>query len=117
MTNVEIYENLKALQNRAFNLSKKDKSFIVETSKSLNINFVERGKGCVNCYNDQIIILLIAIKKLVTVTENKNSIYKMVNGKNINWRGIIINDETLTDEIAEKFISNLKNWFIFIEKK
>jgi hypothetical protein len=116
MTNVEIYENLKALQNRAFNLSKKDRDFIKSASMELNVGFNPKSR-CMDCYRDQIIILLIAVKKHVSVIENKSSVYKMVNGKNIKWRGQIINDETLTDELAEKFISNLKNWFIFIEKK
>lgn len=116
MTHAEIYENLKALQNRAFSLSKKDREFIRETSKELNVDFSPRPR-CEDCYKDQIIILLIAVKKHISVVENNSTSYKMVNNKNINWRGIIINDETLTDEIAEKFISNVKNWFIFIEKK
>jgi hypothetical protein len=110
------YNDLKALQNRAFSLSKKDKSFIKETSKELNVEFSPRSR-CEDCYRDQIIILLIEIKKHISVIENKSCSYKMVNGKNIKWRGKIINDETLTDDLAKDFISNLKNWSNFIAKK
>jgi len=118
----EIYNDLKALRVKAFALSKKDKEFIRETSKSFNIDFNERGSSCVDCYRDQIIILSIAAKKHLTIVENETTGYKMVTGKSIKWRQIkwrehVINNETITDEIAEKFISNVKNWFIFIEKK
>jgi len=113
----EIYNDLKALRVKAFALSKKDKEFIRETSKSFNIDFNERGSSCVDCYRDQIIILSIAAKKHLTIIENETTGYKMVNDKSIKWREHVINNETITDEIAEKFISNVKNWFIFIEKK
>lgn len=116
MSNEEIYNELKALRVKAFALSKKDKEFIREASKVLNVAFNPLSR-CEDCYRDQIIILTIEVKKYLTVIENESSVYKMVNNKSINWRGVIINNETVTDEIAEKFIKNVKNWFIFIEKK
>ncbi len=112
----EIYENLKALQNRAFSLSKKDREFIRDLSNELKVSFTPRSK-CADCYKDQIIILVIEVKKHVTIIENSNTVYKMVNSKNINWRGFKINDETITDELADKFISNVRNWSNFIQKK
>jgi len=112
----EIYNELKALQNRAFSLSKKDREFIRNTSKLLNVPFYPKSK-CEDCYKDQIIILAIEVKKSLSVIENNSTSYKMVNGKSIKWRGININDETITDEIAEKFILNVKNSINFIQKK
>lgn len=112
----EIYNELKALKLKAFSLSKKDRAFIRDTSKELSVEFNPRSK-CEDCYRDQIIILTIEVKKHLSVVENSSSSYKMVNGKSINWRGLKINDETITDEIAEKFISNVKKYSNFIEKK
>lgn len=112
----ETYNNLKALKVRAFSLSKQDRAFVRDTSKELSVEFVPRVK-CLNCYADQIMILLLECKKYFTIEDNKAVSYKMVNGKNILWRGFKINDETLTNELAEKFIQLNGNWSKFIEKK
>lgn len=112
----EIYKQLKALQVKAFALSKNDKKFIRETSKELNVDFNPRTK-CFDCYKDQVIILAIECKKHLNVIDNANCSYKMVAGKNILWRNHVINDETITDELAELFIGNHRNWSKFVEKK
>ncbi len=116
MSYLEIYEKLKALQVKAFSLSKIDRSFVRDTSKELSVQFNPQSK-CQDCYRDQIIILSIAVKKHLSVIENENTVYKMVSGKSIKWRSFIINDETLTDELAENFISNVRKWSNFIQKK
>lgn len=112
----EIYENLKALNIGAFSLSKKDREYIRTLSIDLDIPFYPKSK-CLDCYKDQIIILTIAVKKKLAIVENTNCSYKMVNDKSIKWQSFKLNSETITDELAEKFISNVKNWRNFIEKK
>lgn len=111
-----LYNELKALQNKAFNLSKTDKELVRQTSKDLNLEFNPKTK-CANCYSDQIIILLIELKKKIAVVENFGCSYEMVNNKSIKWAGYYINCETITNEIAEKFISNVNNWEQYIKRK
>lgn len=111
-----IYDELKALQNRAFNLSKNDRDYIKRLSKDFNIEFVVRG-NCKNCYNDQIIMLAIHVKKLLLPVENKNCKYVVIGGKNVLIKGRIINDETITDELAEWLIRAFKNHDKYIKLK
>lgn len=112
----EIYDELKALQNRAFNLSKNDKDYVKQLSKDLNIEFVVRG-NCKNCYNDQLIILAIHVKKLLLPFENKNCKYEVIGGKNVLIKGRVINEETITDELAEWLIRVFKNHAKYIKLK
>jgi len=111
-----LYSELKALQNKAFNLSKADKQLIRDASKDLEIDFFPRPK-CDDCFRDQIIILLIDLKKKIVIVENNECIYEMVNNKSIKWGNNLINSETITYELAEEFKKNVKAWASFIKLK
>ncbi len=117
MSDQEIYDNLKALQNRAFSLSKNDKKYIKELSKELSIEFVERGEKCSNCYSDQIIILMIHFKKSLVVIENKNCDYEVINNKDVTILGKRTNNQTITNELAEFLINNFRHHKKYITKK
>ena len=116
MNNAEKYNELKALHNKAFNLSKTDKKLIKELSSELGLEFIPREK-CQDCYRDQIVILMIELKKTLTVEENSSCAYEMVNDKSIKWASFIINNATLTNELAEQFKSKCRNWKQFIKLK
>lgn len=116
MDYIKIYDELKALNTRAFSLSNKDKEYIKQVSKYFNIEFVERKK-CVNCYADQLVVLLIELKKHLSVRENINCKYEVISNKDVIIRGRRINNETITDEIAEWLIKNFPNYNKYIKLK
>ena len=103
MSYKETYDTLKALQNEAFSLSTQNKNLIKQISKNLNIDFVERKK-CVNCYQDQLIVLLIELKKHLTPIENKECVYEVIGNKDVTIMGKRINNELITNDLAEWLI-------------
>lgn len=116
MNYIEIFEQLKALNTRAFGLSKKDKEDVRSISKDLNIPFVIR-KNCTSCYADQLIILSIETKKHLVIVENSNCDYIVIGNKDVRIRGQRINNETITNEIAEWLISVYPKALNYIKKK
>jgi len=112
----ETYDNLKALQNRAFSLSKQDRKDVRDLSKELNIDFVYR-KNCASCYADQIIILMIRIKKELLPGENLACQYEVIGDKDVKIRGVRINNGTITNELAEWLIKVFPKHANYIKKK
>lgn len=112
----DTYDKLKALQNRAFSLYKEDKKYIRELSKEFNIDFVYR-KNCSSCYADQIIVLLIRVKKELLPEENINCDYVVINDKDVWIKGRRINNETITNELVEWLIKNYSNHSSYIKRK
>ena len=116
MNKQNIFDNLKALQTRAFSLSKQDKKDIENLSNDLKIDFVKR-KNCPNCYADQIIRLLIEVKKSLIVIENLNCQYVVIGDKDVTIRGARINNNTITDELAEWLIKVYPYHSKYIKRK
>jgi len=112
----QIFDNLKALQNRAFSLSKQDRKDIRDLSKEFNIEFAYR-KNCSSCYADQIIVLLIRVKKELLPEENANCDYVVIGDKDVKIRGVRINNGTITNELAEWLIKVYPYHQKYIKKK
>jgi len=113
----DIYYELKALHSKAFNLSSNDKDRIKQISKDYNIGFVERSAGCTNCYVDQIIILMIAMKKKLLPFENKNCDFIVVDNVDVTILGHRVNNETITNDVANFIIANFRHHKKYIKKK
>lgn len=116
MDALKTYEKLKALNSRAFNLSQDDKDFIKYVSSELKIPFVAR-KNCKDCFKDQIIILCMALKKQLQPIENSNCDFVVIGDLDVNIRGVRINNQTLTNDLANWLINTFKNHAKYIKRK
>lgn len=103
---IEVYNKLKELQTKR-SFSNDEKKYIIEQSRKFSLEFSFKT-NCNNCYYDAVILLSIKLKNEMAKTEIKKECkYKMNKGKDILWKGIRINEATITDKIAEKFIKEV----------
>lgn len=116
MGNQEIYDNLKALQNRAFSLSNNDKKLIRSLSKEFDIEFVER-ENCKHCFANQINFLMDAVKVHFDVIENLNCDYVVIDNMDVTIMGKRVNNNTITNELAHFLINNFRHHQKYIRLK
>lgn len=92
--------------------SAEEKQFLENEAVKFGINF-EKRKNCQNCYCDLILQIYNAMKKanpIILATK-----YQLKDGVDVRIAatGERINNSTLTDEMAERFIkSGLKKYFV-----
>lgn len=99
MENKEILRSL--CEMSPANYTRADREFIRKLSAEMGVEFKPR-KGCPNCYNDQAILLLSILKAKESGSGQR---YKLKPGLDFRWKGERINDETLTDELAERLLA------------
>lgn len=75
-----------------------DKNFITELSDQMGVEFHPKKK-CVSCWLDQVVLLRSILK-----AKESTCAYVLKPGLDFIWNGLRVNNETLTDEIAEKLI-------------
>lgn len=96
-----MYEQLKALAEKS-GLTADDKVFIEECSKELGVKLVLK-KGCEDCHLDQIFKLTAKIEAQNAIPKEGDYILKA--GVDVKYKGIRVNNTTLTDSIAEKMVN------------
>lgn len=63
-----------------------------------------KNRSCPDCWKDQIILIKIAIKELLQKSEKRK--YILRGGVNVIYKGIHVNADTITDELAESLIKD-----------
>lgn len=102
-----MYDKLKALAEKK-TLTKKDKEYIVESSKELDIEFNPKA-GCSNCHFDQIFKLIEKLKPI----ESKLSYKLKPKVKPFKYKGVLYSNETLTEKMISTMIEDgLGYWLI-----
>lgn len=96
MNNKQKLEELS--EKAAGTYTSEDKKLITELSGELGVEFNPRKK-CVSCWFDQVVLLHSIIK-----AKESTCSYVLKHGLDFIWNGLRVNNETLTDEIAEKLI-------------
>ena len=79
--------------------TKSDRDYIRELSEQMGVPFKPR-KGCPNCYSDQAVLLWSKLQ-----TQESERAYVLKPGLDFFWKGRRINNETLTDELAETILA------------
>lgn len=85
-------------------LSQEQKDRILEISDSYNVPRPNNYQ-CPNCWDDLIIQSKIQIKNHLN-SKDKARKYILRSNVDVIWKGIRINNDTLTDELAVKYIAN-----------
>lgn len=80
-----------------------DKFFIKAISEDLGVAFKPRA-NCKECYSDQAKILLKKVREQKPAASDRA--YELLPDVDVIWRNIRVNNETLTDEIAEQMIAD-----------
>lgn len=95
------YSELDSLSGQTLTQEQKDR--ILEISDSYNI---PRPKNyqCPNCWEDLIIQTKIEIKNILN-SKDKTKKYILRSNVDVIWKGIRINNDTLTDELAIQYIA------------
>ena len=101
MTNKERIREIAGKDPRA--LTDDDKSFIRDLSAEMGMAFSAK-KRCSNCYIDQAIIIWREMAKLPEEQPEARK-YALVPGTDVLFRGLRINEATLTDELAKTILS------------
>lgn len=101
MTNKERIREIAGKDPRA--LTDDDKSFIRDLSAEMGMEFAAK-KRCSNCYIDQAIIIWREMAKLPEEQPEARK-YALVPGTDVLFRGLRINEATLTDELAKTILS------------
>lgn len=101
---MESKELLRSLAQMApENYTKTDRDTIRELSKSMGVTFKPR-RGCPNCYHDQAVLLWSKLRADEAAKTSPCN-YKLKPGLDFIYRGQRINQNTLTNEIAEELLS------------
>lgn len=86
-------------------LTDADKALVVSESEKLGLTF-EPKTGCSNCYSDQAVLILQAVRNAKEKEGAKESEREFIlrNGIDVIFCGYRINAETLTDELGRKLM-------------
>ena len=105
MTNKERTREIAGKDPRA--LTDEDRSFIRDLSAEMGMEFSAK-KRCANCYIDQAIAIWREMAKLPEEQQEEQPEarkYALVPGTDVLYRGLRINEATLTDELAKTILS------------
>jgi hypothetical protein len=99
-----IIKQLKEIAGKTANqVTKADKDFIREYASQYGVELPKDKPNCKSCYVDAAVQIYKAIKDAEPKpTERK---YILRDGVDVIWRGIRINEASVTDELAEKWIA------------
>lgn len=85
-------------------VTNEDKEFIRDLAPRYGVELPKEKPNCKSCYVDAAVLIYKAIKDAEPKpTERK---YVLRDGVDVIWRGIRINEASVTDELAEKWIAN-----------
>lgn len=100
-----IIKQLKEIAAKSANqVTKADKEFIRQYASQYGVELPKEKPNCKSCYVDAAVLIYKAIKNAEPKpTERK---YVLRDGVDVIWRGIRINEASVTDELAEKWIAN-----------
>jgi len=100
MENSEKISMLKALAIKGGRLTVEEKAFLRSEAEAVGLKV--KKDGCRQCWSDLAVEVVKAIEAAESVSVPRGtSKYKMVKGRDVIVRGRRINDQTLTDDLAE----------------
>lgn len=100
-----IISRLKEIAVKTANqITNDDKAFIREYASQYGVEFPKDKPNCKSCYVDAAVLIYKAIKDAEPKPIERK--YILRDGVDVIWRGIRINDASVTDELAEKWIAN-----------
>lgn len=88
----------------ASQVTKSDKDFIREYADKYGVELPKDKPNCKSCYVDAAVMIYKAIKDAEPKPNDRK--YVLREGVDVIWRGIRINEASVTDELAEKWIAN-----------
>lgn len=108
ITTKKLKEDLKIINNlldleTPKDLTQEEKDLLLSISDSYDI---PRPKNyqCPNCWNDLMILIRIKIKNLTNLKSDRK--YVLRSNIDVIWKGIRVNNDTITDELAEQYIKD-----------
>ena len=100
-----IIKQLKEIAGKSANqVTKSDKDFIREYAGQYGVELPKDKPNCKSCYVDAAVLIYKAIKDAEPKPTDRK--YVLRDGVDVIWRGIRINEASVTDELAEKWIAN-----------
>lgn len=100
-----IIKQLKEIAGKSANqVTKADKDFIREYAGQYGVELPKDKPNCKSCYVDAAVLIYKAIKDAEPKPTDRK--YVLRDGVDVIWRGIRINEASVTDELAEKWIAN-----------
>lgn len=88
----------------ASQVTKADKEFIREYAGLYGVELPKEKPNCKSCYVDAAVQIYKAIKDAEPKPTNRK--YVLRDGVDVIWRGIRINEASVTDELAADWIAN-----------
>lgn len=85
-------------------LTDADRQLVKEQSEKMGLTFEPENTGCQKCYSDQAILILSELKKEKANTEKSDRKYVLRDNIDCIFKGMRINNDTLTDEMAEALL-------------
>lgn len=99
-----IISKLKEIAAKTANqITNDDKAFIREYASQYGVELPKEKPNCKSCYVDAAVQIYKAIKDAEPKPTDRK--YILRDGVDVIWRGIRINDASVTDELAEKWIA------------
>lgn len=112
-----LYLEFKKFAVKGGRLSAADKRRIKEVCEDLKIQH-RFNTSCSNCYTDAIVLVLAHLRKQgVSDAVGKCGYYVAVNGGAFTWRGTVVSNYNLTDEMAERLLATEPTAKFLIKKK
>lgn len=100
-----IIKQLKEIAGKTANqVTKADKEFIRQYADRYGVELPKDKPNCKSCYVDAAVQIYKAIKDAEPKPTDRK--YVLRDGVDVIWRGIRINEASVTDELAEKWIAN-----------
>lgn len=109
MNNKQKLEELAEKEVSAY--TSEEKNFITELSDQMGVEF-HPSKKCTSCWLDQVVLLRSILK-----AQESTCSYVLKPGLDFRWNGLRVNNDTLTDEIAERLISEGLPTVLFAKMK
>lgn len=81
-----------------------DKAFIRKYASQYGVELPKDKPNCKSCYVDAAVLIYKAIKDAEPKPANRK--YVLRDGVDVIWRGIRINEASVTDALAEEWIAN-----------
>ena len=85
-------------------ITNEDKAFIREYASQYGVELPKDKPNCKSCYVDAAVLIYKEIKDAEPKPTDRK--YVLRDGVDVIWRGVRINEASVTDELAEKWIAN-----------
>lgn len=100
-----IIARLKEIAAKTANqITNDDKAFIRQYASQYGVELPKDKPNCKSCYVDAAVLIYKAIKDAEPKPTDRK--YVLRDGVDVIWRGIRINEASVTDELAEEWIEN-----------